>query len=71
MKKPEFPENLNTRGEDYLIQIMTSEDPNLLRSVALEMVVVIGHIYKRLQLHVALHPAFFLAGFLACYFFVK
>ena len=68
MKKPE---DLNTRGEDYLIQIMTSDDPNLLRSVSLEMVVVVGHMYKRLQFHMLLHPLVFLAGFLSCYYFIK
>jgi hypothetical protein len=59
------------QGEKYLMQIMMSEDPNLLRSAALEMVVVVGHMYKRIQLHVLLHPAFFLAGFLSCYYFIK
>lgn len=71
MNKPEFPNNLSGRGEDYLIQIMTSDDPHLLRAAALEMIVVVGHIYKRLQIHMLLHPAFFLAGFLSCYYFVK
>ena len=71
MNKPEYPNDLVGRGEDYLIQIMTSDDPQLLRSAALEMIVVVGHFYKRIQIHMALHPAFFLAGFLACYFFVK
>jgi hypothetical protein len=59
------------QGEKYLMQIMMSEDTNLLRSAALEMVVVVGHMYKRIQLHVLLHPAFFLAGFLSCYYFIK
>tara|TARA_R110002110_G_scaffold135296_6_gene319249 strand:+ start:851 stop:1063 length:213 start_codon:yes stop_codon:yes gene_type:complete len=70
MNKPEY-DNLTGRGEEYLIQIMTSDDPQLLRAAALEMIVIVGHIYKRLQLHMVLHPAFFLAGFLSCYFFIK
>ena len=71
MNKHEFPNNLTGRGEEYLIHIMTSEDPHLLRAAALEMIVVVGHIYKRLQIHMLLHPAFFLVGFLSCYYFVK
>jgi len=70
MNDPKY-DNLTGRGEEYLIQIMTSDDPQLLRAAALEMIVIVGHIYKRLQLHMLLHPAFFLAGFLSCYFFIK
>ena len=53
------------------MQIMTSDDPNLLRSAALEMVIVVGTIYRRMQIHMLLHPLFFLAGFLSCYYFLK
>ena len=64
-------DDVTGRGEEYLMQIMMSEDPHLLRSAALEMIVVVGHIYRRLQVHMLLHPVFFLGGFLACYFFMK
>jgi hypothetical protein len=64
-------DNITTRGEEYLVAIMTSDDPQLLRSAALEMIVVVGHLYRKIQLHMLLHPAFFLAGFLGCYFFMK
>ena len=64
-------DDVTGRGEEYLMQIMMSEDPQLLRSATLEMIVVVGHIYRRLQIHMLLHPAFFLGGFLACYFFMK
>jgi hypothetical protein len=58
-------------GEKYLLEVMNSTDPNFLRSIVLEMVVVVGTIYRRLQIHMMLHPVFFLAGFLTCYFFAK
>ena len=64
-------DGLMRQGEKYLMQIMMSDDPQLLRSAALEMIVVVGHMYKRIQLHMLLHPAFFLAGFLSCYYFIK
>ena len=59
------------QGEKYLMEIVTSNDPSLLRNVCLEMVVVTGYLYKRTQVHTFLHPVFFLLGFLACYFFMK
>tara|TARA_S200002703_G_scaffold101658_2_gene88071 strand:- start:403 stop:609 length:207 start_codon:yes stop_codon:yes gene_type:complete len=58
-------------GEKYLLQVMNSTDPNFLRGMVLEMIVVVGTIYRRLQIHMMLHPVFFLAGFLTCYFFAK
>ena len=58
-------------GEKYLLEIMNSTDPDFLRSMVLEMVVIVGHIYRRVQIHMMLHPVFFLAGFLTCYFFAK
>jgi hypothetical protein len=58
-------------GEKYLLEVMNSTDPNFLRGIVLEMVVVVGTIYRRLQIHMMLHPVFFLAGFLTCYFFAK
>ena len=60
-----------SNGEEYLISVMTSDDSGLLRAAALEMIVVVGHLYRRLQFHMLLHPAFFLAGFLSCYYFLK
>jgi len=58
-------------GEKYLLQVMNSTDPNFLRGMVLEMIVVVGTVYRRLQIHMMLHPVFFLAGFLTCYFFAK
>ena len=58
-------------GEKYLLQVMNSTDPNFLRGMFLEMIVVVGTVYRRLQIHMMLHPVFFLAGFLTCYFFAK
>tara|TARA_R100001510_G_C7533142_1_gene123774 strand:+ start:210 stop:416 length:207 start_codon:yes stop_codon:yes gene_type:complete len=59
------------KGEEMFMQIMTSDDPDLLRSAALEMVIVVGTIYRRMQIHMLLHPLFFLAGFLTCYYLIK
>jgi hypothetical protein len=58
-------------GEKYLLQVMNSTDPDFLRGMVLEMIVVVGTVYRRLQIHMMLHPVFFLAGFLTCYFFAK
>jgi hypothetical protein len=58
-------------GEKYLLEVMNSTDPNFLRGMVLEMIVVVGTVYRRLQIHMMLHPVFFLAGFLTCYFFAK
>ena len=67
--KKEF--DAKAKGEEMFMQIMTSDDPNLLRSAALEMVIVVGTIYRRMQIHMLLHPLFFLGGFLACYYLIK
>ena len=58
-------------GEKYLMDILRSDDPKYLRSMALEMIVVVSMIYRRMQVHMMLHPLFFLGGFLTCYFFLK
>ena len=58
-------------GSQYLLQIMTSEDSNFLRSACLEMIVLTGNLYRRIQIQTFLHPMFFLAGFLSCYYFIK
>ena len=64
-------DDITSTGEEYLMQIMVSDDPHLLRSAALEMIVVVGHFYRRIQIHMLLHPVFFLGGFLSCYYFLK
>jgi len=64
-------DNVESRGEEYLMTIMTSDDPQLLRGAALEMIVVVGHMYRKVQIHMLLHPGFFLAGFLAGWYFTK
>ena len=53
------------------MDILRSDDPKYLRSMALEMIVVVSMIYRRMQVHMMLHPLFFLGGFLTCYFFLK
>jgi|TARA_R100000353_G_C6472706_1_gene187007 hypothetical protein len=58
-------------GEKYLMDILRSDDPKFLRSMTLEMIILVSTIYRRLQLHMMLHPLFFLGGFLTCYFFLK
>jgi hypothetical protein len=58
-------------GEQYLLALMTSEDVSFLRSACLEMIVVTGHLYRRIQIQTLLHPLFFLGGFFACYYFMK
>ena len=61
-------DEMATRGEEYLMSIMTSDDPQLLRGAALEMIVVVGHLYRKIQYHMLLHPVFFLAGFVAAWY---
>ena len=61
-------DEMATRGEEYLMSIMTSDDPQLLRGAALEMIVVVGHLYRKIQYHMLLHPVFFLAGFGAAWY---
>ena len=63
----EDPE-LKTLGEKYLVDILASQDPELLRGTLLETIVILGTVHRRLQIHMLLHPLFFLAGFLTCYF---
>jgi hypothetical protein len=58
-------------GEKYLMEVLVSDDPDFLRSMVLEMMVVLGHVYKKVQLHLMLHPVFFFAGFLTCHFLTK
>jgi len=60
-----------TLGEKYLMEVLHSDDPKFLRSMVLEILVVMSHVYKRMQLHVMLHPVFFFAGFLTCYFLTR
>ena len=55
-------------GEQYLLDIMRNDDPKFLRTMILEMMVLSGTLYRRIQVHMFLHPLFFLAGFLTCYF---
>ena len=64
-------EKVKSLGSMYLMEIMTSEDPDFLRSACLEMIVLTGNLYRRIQIQTLLHPMFFLGGFLACYYFIK
>ena len=59
------------KGEEYLMEIVTSKDVTFLRSACLETIVLTGHLYRRIQIQTFLHPFFFLAGFLTCYYFMK
>jgi hypothetical protein len=65
MKNSMDPKEL---GEQYLLDIMRNDDPKFLRTMILEMMVLSGTLYRRIQVHMFLHPLFFLAGFLTCYF---
>ena len=58
-------------GEEYLLELISTNDTNFLRSTCLDLVVITGHMYRRIALHTYLHPIFFLAGFLTCYYFMK
>ena len=64
-------EKAKSLGSMYLMEIMTSEDSNFLRSACLEMIVLTGNLYRRIQIQTFLHPIFFLCGFLTCFYFIK
>ena len=55
--------------QDYLLTLMHSKDAEVLREMLLTSLSVINTLYRRVQLHLVLHPIVFLAGFLTCYFF--
>jgi len=65
MKNSMDPKEL---GEQYLLDVLRNDDPKFLRTMILEMMVLSGTLYRRIQVHMFLHPLFFLAGFLTCYF---
>ena len=69
MKKE--PTDMGSMGEAYLTELMKTEDPEILRGMLFEMLVVIGNIYRRLQFHVLLHPVFFLTGFVSSYLLLR
>jgi len=55
----------------FLDTLLRDEDPEALRGTIMEMVLAVGFWYRRVQIHKFLHPFFFLAGFITCYFFVS
>tara|TARA_R100001510_G_C7600492_1_gene167243 strand:+ start:689 stop:892 length:204 start_codon:yes stop_codon:yes gene_type:complete len=55
-------------SEQYLMEILTTKDINVVRNTLFEMIVMVGSMYRRVQIHMFLHPFFFLAGFLSCFF---
>ena len=60
--------DVKSLSEKYLMELLTTKDINVVRSALLEVIVVVGSMYRRIQVHMFLHPFFFLAGFLSCYF---
>ena len=55
----------------FLDNILGEESPEALRGTIMEMVLAVGFWYRRTQIHKFLHPFFFLAGFITCYFFIS
>lgn len=55
--------------KEYVSALMTSQDPQALRLMLFESLAVIGKLYKKVQMHIMLHPIFFLAGFVAGFYF--
>ena len=51
--------------------LMASTDVRTLRGAILELVILSGRSYRQARFHKLIHPVFFLAGFLTCYFFVS
>jgi hypothetical protein len=49
---------------------LSEEDPEVLRSVIMELVLATGLWYRKAQIYKLLHPLFFVAGFATGYFLV-
>jgi len=59
----------NEEKEKYVSTLMGSEDSNVLRAMLFESLTVVGRLYKKVQMHILLHPLFFLAGFILGFYF--
>jgi hypothetical protein len=53
----------------YVNTMMTSKDAEALRLMLFESLSVIGKLYKKVQMHMLLHPLFFLGGFVLGFYF--
>jgi hypothetical protein len=65
MSKNDFDEEIK---QEYLIKIMTSQDPEVLREMLFTSLTVVNHLYRKVQINLMIQPVVFLAGFLTCYF---
>tara|TARA_R110000868_G_scaffold35877_4_gene128039 strand:+ start:805 stop:1014 length:210 start_codon:yes stop_codon:yes gene_type:complete len=54
-----------------LDKMWKSGDPDQLAAVAASLMLAMSYWHERAKLHILLHPLFFLAGFITCYFLVK
>jgi len=63
-KGPDFEER-----QKYVNTMMTSKDSETLRVMLFESLAVIGKLYKKVQIHMMLHPLFFLGGFVIGFYF--
>ena len=57
-------------ANELLEAFLTEEDPNVLRSVGMELIISTGFWYRKAQMYKLLHPIFFVAGFATSYFLV-
>ena len=53
--------------ERYINDMLTSKEPEILRIMLMESLSVIGKLARRSQIHMMLHPLFYLAGFISAY----
>jgi hypothetical protein len=65
MNKKDMDEEVK---QEYLIKIMTSKDPEVLREMLFTSLTVVDHLYRKVQINLMIQPVIFLAGFLTCYF---
>ena len=65
MNKNDFDEEIK---QEYLVKIMTSQDPEVLREMLFTSLTVVNHLYRKVQINLMIQPVVFLAGFLTCYF---
>ena len=62
------PKDEEELKRQYLQDMLTSNDSEILRQMLLSSLTAISYLQRRVQIHVILHPLVFLAGFLTCYF---
>tara|TARA_R100000734_G_C3309238_1_gene99890 strand:- start:95 stop:310 length:216 start_codon:yes stop_codon:yes gene_type:complete len=62
------PKEEEERKRQYLQDMLTSNDAEVLRQMLLTSFTAINYLQRRVQIHTILHPLVFFAGFLTCYF---